>query len=237
MKNILWLILVLLIFACNSERIEDSPEEEPVNEFKLLKITQAFEDGDVSVSELLYENELLSQVKEINENSVFYTNLNYDDSDRLISATSTYNNEIKYSYSNDLITKKEFIDKDDADQSFTIVYEYNSNKRVKKSIQTRIGLELVKDYTYDSSNNVISFVSSLNPGTELKTTYDNKNNPLNLIYTAEIQAIEFIGGNNEIETYQSENMTYEYNDKGYPTKQTVFVVGKLESTITYEYSN
>lgn len=231
MKNICFLLIIIFTFSCSSE--EENIKEENNEIYKIYKIKSTNEEGNIIITEINYKNNLLDFIKEVhNSNETIIENYNYNTNGQIISITSDSGFENTFSYTGSNITKQNY--SNDSYDEYT--YDSNNNVKSKKIYRNNQFLfELL--YEYDNKNNMVK-ITELNSGQTSTSmqTFDDKKNPFLNVLPKELLVINQLNGeNNVLKSYDDETFVYEYNDKDYPTKQTIFESGNLESVVEFEY--
>lgn len=231
MKNICFLLIIIFTFSCSSE--EENIKEENNEIYKIYKIKSTNEEGNIIITEINYKNNLLDFIKEVhNSNETIIENYNYNTNGQIISITSDSGFENTFSYTGSNITKQNY--SNDSYDEYT--YDSNNNVKSKKIYRNNQFLfELL--YEYDNKNNMVK-ITELNSGQTSTSmqTFDDKKNPFLNVLPKELLVINQLNGeNNVLKSYDDETFVYEYNDKDYPTKQTIYESGNLESIIEFEY--
>lgn len=236
MKRIALLsIIIILTFSCSKD--DENQSEIKIENYILYKHTQTFSyNGNVSIVEYDYKNGLLESAKETNKNGTFITYYNYNSNGQLESGTNSYGKEYTLTYTGDKITKESYFENDD---HYVFEYKYDNNGNVESEKQYKNnGLTTGFLFKYDKKNNPIEWTIIDSDRTNTFTqTFDNKKNPYRTIFTKEYLIISGLNGeNNLLESYPGDTKSvYEYNDNGYPTKETIYHMGKIESVVEFEY--
>ncbi|MGM5471313.1 hypothetical protein ACS386_13630 [Flavobacteriaceae bacterium LMO-SS05] len=229
------LLLIITTFSCSSEDVNKSENNNAEN-YRLFKIKQTFsDDGSVSIAEFNYKDGLLNSVKNTDNGEIHFSYFYYNSNNQIASGTSDYGSETTYTYTGNNITK-EFYSEQGGGYELITEYFYNIDNNVESQKQYSNN-ELISEllFEYDDKNNLIK-ITDLNSGYIGTQTFDNMKNPYKTSYTKELRVINQLNGeNNVLESYQVETFVYEYNDKGYPIKQTIYESGNLESVVEFEY--
>lgn len=227
----------------------------PTKGIKVLrKIFKEYSHGVLVKEEILtysYENNLVSKIVTTSKSgdTIEKVRIKYDQNGKLklmnvemfptkymIKATSVTN---VYHYTDDLITS--VVSSQDGNTHLEFFY-YNSLKQVEKQNFLRDGkIEGKVNYKYFSNGNISKkdFSWSHSDSTDRYKSYDEKNNPSELIFPSAYLKIYFPAKNNVTSSREDAihyTYEYEYNSKNYPVKITEKRMGgkKIITIIEYE---
>lgn len=172
-----------------------------------------------------YKEEQLTKIKYINNNpslNVIKT-FDYNDENKLILIIIERMSQNKDNFINTFV-KSGVIE---------IKYEKNKIEKLSKDIAERFPPEKTTILT-DQNGNFMSVTS----GNQriAKTTYDDKNNPNDLIYDKSLMGYMFYGSGNDLTIGENIKYEYKYNNYGFPIEQKILYSGKLKTITTYIYN-
>ncbi|WP_430408777.1 hypothetical protein [Kordia sp.] len=223
MKSIFLIVLVLTIFSCSSD--ENNLVTETTQEvLKLVRVDFLDSSGNVD-QYITYE---YNDDQTLNQKSFFFDNntvveyeFTYDNNGQLIS-DGTFN----FEYVNGLISSATPVQ---GITGFSYEFQYNSSNQVTQYTQFLNNTPIcsTNTITFESNGNSIFQEGCWN----YSASYDDKNNPLLLVYTEEYLKINlarevlftalFVGSNNVL-VYNTNDLNvmdtylYTYNNQGYP---------------------
>lgn len=234
MNKKLTLILLVLIFSCNSDDSDISPNNNaPVG--KLIKTETNFLTLEFS-SVITYSYDSLGRILKIsivdsnsNGNSTTSTNYLYNSDGQIWKENISNGTSREYQYTNGLISSStssssngyfEYVQNNDS-QLTTIRY-YEEDNLISET-----------DLIYDSENNVINTII----GTTVSAyDYDTMNSWRFLVYeNQELNKIFLQGPNNLTSRNGFITYTYTYNSLGYPKTSKEYHNGTLVGETTYTY--
>lgn len=220
----------------------------------LKKIVKEYSHGILEKEEILtysYENNLVSKIVTTSKSgdTIEKVRIKYDENGKLklmnvemfptkhmIKATSITN---VYYYTEDLITS--IVSNQDGNVHYEIFY-YNSFKQVEKEKFLRDGkMEGEISFKYFSNGNISKkdfSWSHSSDSTDRYKSYDEKNNPSELIFPSAYLKIYFPAKNNVISSREDAihyTYQYEYNSNNYPVKITEKRMGGKKTITTIEY--
>lgn len=179
--------------------------------------------------EIKYEKEKLKQMR------VTYPLLKIKKGDTTITQVESTITAI-YNYNQDLISNLKSIQNNETHNTY---FFYNPNKQlIRKQVIKDAILNTETNYTYNKEGNLLKEREANSEYTNFYKSYDNKNNPFNLIFPEAYLKIYKISKNNVISCNmdnKSYTYKYEYNSNNYPIKITQKINGKLQSITTIEY--
>lgn len=227
------LLLILLIISCTSK--DDSPntddqqmddDEVPVLVNKLVKevITNYFNNGSTITKTYSYDSDLrvtevLYEFAPSNIDPVTYT-YSYTE-DRITALEISDGQSYQYNYTNGQITSGSW---DFLDHHFDSEYAYDGSNNLITYTKHENGDTCVDTHQYDANGNRAVLDSDCN---DLIATliFDQKQNPLRLVFDTAFLKILFIGPNNYIRLNQvsgsinqTTNYIYSYNEDDLPIR-------------------
>jgi len=233
MKKILFLFTSILILSCSSDESNSNTDEVPSTNFKLKKITSTQQ----SLEFFYNGNNLTSVVETENQNSIYKTELVYENNKlvrlkRFINNVYQSNDDLFFQYTNENITTSSGYGDNIL---FSHQYSYNSLGQMITDAQYDDGVYNSEEtFTYFSDGNIESHSHSAFSGTYFYT-YDNKSNPLYYSYPLSLSKISAISKNNEISKSTNFTYEYEYNSNNLPIKKIYKFNGNVSGTEFYEY--
>ncbi|WP_026730474.1 hypothetical protein [Flavobacterium denitrificans] len=263
MKKILFLFgaLALIITSCSSND-DDSGKNEVVILPKTIKFSEPDYPLENTTSIITYDgNKIVSSIDEETktiftyEGNVIVKSIEYE-------ITGDKREEQSFSYTNGKLTSTLYARKFTSQYPFgqykgRYVYTYNPDGTVKRevySINPTTGIESKNDYleVYTFQNgNLVKMVATDQPSgvSSVRTSlyeYDIKNSPFknvlgyNLLIDADNSSVNNL--TKHTYTYSGDNSSYsrktvyEYNDKGYPTKETLYGQDGVTVDAIHEYT-
>jgi hypothetical protein len=254
MKKIIFLtILTVGIVSYSNSKIISQAKSYPTKETKVIrKIVKEYSHGVLQNEEIItysYENNLVSKIVTTLANGDTIENVGVKfENGKLKEMHSELSPAINgkkmattkiFNYTDDLITSIE--SNSNGIKSLQHFY-YNNLKQVEREIYLRDGnKEREGKYEYFSNGNIAKkdFSSSMNNShSDRYNSYDDKNNPFELIFPLAYLKIYVLAQNNVLSCSIGTtrySYKYEYNSNNYPVKITQrFGAEKSSTTIEYE---
>ena len=240
MRKIILISFLALILSCNS----DDDIGQINSRFKLTKIDHFSNDNSIGTTVFEYDEELnLVRQKDGDGNVIF----NYDNVNGKIISIENNGQITNYTYEEELIISNS---SSTNGILYTSQYEYNELSQLitSKSYEDGI-LQCEINYTFNSMESIETVSNScFNSGTGPNSfEYDNMKNQNSLLFNSGLLKVFAFGfGNNNIKRTLDNNsnvlynVTYEYNNQGYPTvsittiPDTGFGISTFRNEYTYE---
>lgn len=244
-KLSLSLIAIISILLACSKKNEPAPTAEKVKQIKLVRYTT--QNG--YTFELKYKGDQLTEeiVTAKNAGTTSVSTFSYQPSGQLKEITSdnlgkSPNTKTVYIFSNGKLIRTNYINTATNELINYTIIEYLADQIVRKRFSKDDVLAQKDEYTLTADGKNYSSVKVSSGTTLLYTGYvlkmDDKNNPFSLmpvgystpLNTNNVLSIDFVFSNNA--NNQSQRNTLEYNEIGYPTKETD-KDGKILRTFEY----
>ncbi len=243
-KIILLSFLTIGIISCSSDN------NTTTSGIKMLKIISKDYSGGVQQNErtttYTYENDLVSKVitTSLNSSVIESTELTYQNGKLkqiygYLSSASTGISSPSitiYSYTGDLITSSTFSENG---KNSSETYTYNSSNQLinRKNFKSDGTLDRDTNFEYFADGNLRKRTVTTIPNNfeVLYDSYDNKKNPMELIFTSAYIRSTPISQNN-LTAYKNIIYEYEYNSNNYPTKSILKVGTEIRNIATVEYN-
>ncbi len=243
MKNLLLVFVIFVLVSCSSDDnnvVIEETSQTSQSYYRLVKI-EGFSPGGVSGGALSYEydvnnNYRLSREIHNDANGIFIINYGYGSNDRV---TSIYSDIylVEIQYEGDLIISSIY---DGLGDFILFEYSYNSSNQVISVISHQEGEpDCETTYIYNNQGNKSSSSYSCDGSTTVYS-YDNMKNPDRIIYSEAISRANAAGFNNLVSKIVDGDplyltTTYEYNIEQYPTVARSYFEGELMSYREYTY--